>query len=151
MQNPIDTPNRQWALPATISASTARATAISKRPAATALTTVNCLPHCRHRQVFIRDVSFAIPKMSLFTTTLTEDKILLTVTLTNAALLAIVLLIAIRRDSIAAATTSFAIVLCVLLVILFLFVHDSVYTAAEPAVLENDDVELDNDLPRPQL
>lgn len=70
--------------------------------------------------------------MSLFTSTILEDKILSTVTLIDAVLLGILLLIAIRRAT--STATSFAVILCIFLVILFLFLHDLVYTTAEPAL-----------------
>lgn len=75
--------------------------------------------------------------MSLFAATLIEDKILLTVTIIDAVLLGVLLLIAIRNAT--SAATSFAIVHCVLLALLVLFLHDQVYTVSEPEVLEADD------------
>ena len=70
--------------------------------------------------------------MSTFVATVIEDKVLLTVSLIDAALLALFLLIGIKKTTPAARSYIFASL--VIAVLLFLFVQDQLYGFSEPGI-----------------
>lgn len=68
----------------------------------------------------------------MFTSTLIEDTVLLTVTLIDAALLTVLLLISFR--SCTPAVRSYVLTFLVLAVLAFLFLHDQTLDTSEPII-----------------